>query len=91
MSNTGSEATTATPVTLEVLSQADVALRASAAACETPSCVCLVILAGATHHTQVGKRLAPSCPGPSPALLTLSLLLRWHVDSPSRSIAHDSL
>ena len=90
MSNMGSEALTVTPGTVAVLSQADVALRSSAAAGETPSCVCLVLLAGATDHAQADKRCAPSCPG-LPRLLTLSLLLRWHLDSPSRSITHTSL
>ena len=66
MSNTGSEAMTATPAILAVLSQADVALRASAAAGETPSCVDLAILAGATHRTRMGKRLAPSAQDPPP-------------------------
>ena len=65
MSNTGSEAMTATPATLAILSQADVALRAAAATGETPSCVCLAILAGAAHRTRMGKRLAPSAQDPA--------------------------
>ena len=90
MSNKGSEALTVTPATVAVLSQADVALRASAAAGETPSYVCLVLLAGATDHAQADKRCAPPCAG-LPRPLMPSLLLRWHLDLPSRSITHASL